>query len=151
MKRRILLAMLLVVAMVVISACNNNKGTVDEVDPVKEEMLENKISFVGDHNGVSKLVSFLPEFDENYKRGMYSLQTNTEPYGMTLYYNLAEGSSGEPMKVDPEMTKYAEYLFLCIENLGYVEYFYTSTLIVDNISRSSYTSLLKVEREIEEE
>jgi hypothetical protein len=148
-----------VAALIIVSACNTNKDNGNNnnppgngADPVLSEMMQHKISHVGDSSGVAKLLNYLPEFDENFQRGMYSLQTNIEPYGLTIYYDPAEnfdGATEAKMEPNQEMEKYANYLIQCIDNLGYVEYYFLDTVIEDERRTGSYVSILKVEEKDE--
>lgn len=109
-------------------------------------MQEHKIAHVGDNSGVGKLLSFLPQFDGSYVQDTFSLQTDTEPYGITIYYEPVENVSDVNMNKTEEMITYAEYLFECVDNLGYVEFAYRTTSSGGEREQSEYTVLLNVER-----
>ena len=131
-----------------LSSCESNTG--EQINysekPILSQMKEYKIKYVGDVGGVNKLLGFLPQFDKNYRHNMISLQTDTYPYGLTIYYEPVESFTDVSMNNTEEMTTYAKYLFECIDNLGYVEYAYRITPSENKLDESKYVILLKVER-----
>ena len=50
-----------------------------------KELYNSKIKYVGNNSGVSKIVRLLP-FAEGVKVEKIELHTDSEPYGVTLYY-----------------------------------------------------------------
>ncbi|MGL6199459.1 MAG: DUF4825 domain-containing protein [Lachnospiraceae bacterium] len=129
-------------------AIDDIKDSVESVleDSIISQMREYKTEYIGDNSSVSKLLSYLPQFDENYKQNMFSLQTTGEPYGITIYYEPVENVTDLNMSTTEGMTTCAGYLFNCIDNLGYVEYAYRTNPSNDVLEQSEYTVLLKVER-----
>jgi len=117
----------------------------DNSDNLLAQMQEYRVEYVGDNSGVSQLLSFLPQFDDNYVQNMFAIQTYVSPYGITIYYEAVENSDGSSMVVTEEMTTYAGYLFECIFDLGYIEYAYRTTPSDGKLERFAYTILLKVD------
>lgn len=114
-----------------------------------EQMQAHRIEYVGDVSGVSKLLTFLPDSDENYIQNMCAIETEQQPYGLTIYYEPAGDSPvSQPMQVSPELKVYAEYLFECIDNLGIVAFVYRTSPSRNTLTVSEYDVLLKVERSI---
>jgi len=111
------------------------------------QMQENRIDYVGDTSEVGRLLAFLPSFDENYTQNMFSLQTQDEPYGITIYYEPSEKWNGNSMIVTEEMAVFSEYLFESIGNLGYVEFAYRRSNSDGYLDKSEYQILLRIYRE----
>ena len=126
MKKRSL-AVLTLVALTILSTSCKPKIEEQENRPILAQMEEYSIEYIGDNSGVSKLLEFLPQFDKNYVQNMFVLQTDKEPYGITICYEPVEGETSMDMNETDEMNTYAGYLFSCIDNLGYVEYAYCTT------------------------
>lgn len=98
--------------------------------PILSQMQEHKINYLGENALVRKLLSYLPVFDENYQQNKFALQTDTEPYGLMIYYEPRENNNGSPMAPSSEeMLVYADYLFQCIGNLGYIEFKYVEPFL----------------------
>ena len=145
MKKRSL-AVLVLVALTMLSTSCKAKVEPQENRTVLSQMEQYSIEYLGDSGGVSKLLEFLPQFDKNYVRNMFALQTGNEPYGIVIYYEPTEGKASRNMNETEEMNTYAGYLFSCIDNLGYVEYAYRTTSSEGNLEADKYEVLLKVER-----
>jgi len=148
MKKAILQLLMVFIIAGSLTACGTNKSNQEDgsAKTVQEQMQEYHIKYVGDSSGVSKLLSFLPQFDKNYIQKMFSLQSSTKPYGITIYYEPAKKTKVPSMKKTKEMTTYANYLFETIDNLGYIEYAYRTTPSNNKLEQSEYKILLKVER-----
>lgn len=50
-------------------------------------------------------MTFLPKFDKDYIRNIFSLQTNDEPYGLTVYYEPVENINDVNMNVTGQPIK----------------------------------------------
>lgn len=95
---------------------------------LRKEINENKIqlsnadnlsnyqgTYIGDNSSVNNILLLLP-YSENKKN--ISLQTSTEPYGLTVTYN---------MDGNKEMMKYnSDKLFELIKNLGEITYIFNN-------------------------
>ena len=145
MKKRSLAILVLVCLTMFGTACQS-KIEPQENRTVLSQMEEHSIEYVGDNSGVSKLLSFLPQFNKTYIQNMFSLQTDREPYAIVIYYEPTEGEISTNMRITDEMNTYAGYLFSCIDNLGYVEYAYRMTPSEGNLEQDKYEVLLKIER-----
>lgn len=131
--------------MTLTSSCGAAQESATEA-AIFEQMQENKIQYVGNNSGVSRLLSFLPNFDKNYTQNMFSLQTQNKPYGIVIYYEPSEQWNGSDMAVTDEMTTYSEYLFECIDDLGYIEFSYRPSSSNGNLEKSEYQMLLHIDR-----
>lgn len=141
-KKIIFIAILLVFA--TLSACGlTYEGNTPEPTP------QNSISYVGDAPGVSRLLATLPNFDENFTQNMFSLQTQTEPYGIVIYYEPSEAWDGSGMEITDEMAMYADYLFDNIGNLGYVEFAYRTSASEGRPEELEYHVLLRIYRDLD--
>jgi len=92
---------------------------IDRIYPIRSQMLEHKIDYVGDNSGVGALLSYLPTFDENYKQSGFEITKNK---GLIVFYERNEKSSSDQMVFSNEVETYADYLFECIDNLEYIEF-----------------------------
>jgi len=123
-------------------------GTPDQ--PSRERMLANRIDHVGDASGVGRLLSFLPVFDENFTQNMVSLHTESEPYGLILYFEPnPQHWNGENMAASPEIQTYSDYLFESIGNLGYITFKYRMSPSVSGaaLEVDEYTELITITRD----
>ena len=146
MKRNVIIIIFSILVVALISSCSSKPQNITE-PTIYEQMQANKIEYVGDSSGVDRLLKLLPNFDQNYIQRFFSLQTISEPYGVTICYEPSEQYSGESMKVTAEMTTYAGYLFECIDNLGYIEFAYRLSSSNGNYEESAYELLWRVDRE----
>ena len=137
MKRKIILTCLTVVLL--LSAC----GLSEEVF---EQPAAQKILYVGDAPGVAGLLTLSPIFDENFTQNMFSIQTQSEPFGIVVYYEPSDNWAGAGMTITDEMTIFSEYLFERIGNLGYVEFAYRLSNSGGNLEKDEYQTLLRVYR-----
>ena len=147
MKRFLTLITLLLTALLLTSSC----GTTPENNPATtttlEQMQANSINYVGDSTGVARLLALLPIFDENFTQNMFSLQTQSTPYGITILYEPSDTWNGSSMAISDEMTVYAGHLFQNIGNLGYVEFAYRLSNTNSQLDISQYYTLLRIYRE----
>jgi len=129
----LIVCLLLVIAMA--TSCNSQKeeaateeaATVEISTSLYATMQKHKIEYVGDNSGVAKLLSFYPETEDGYVQKMFSLQTETEPYGLYVYFEPGDNWNGAPMKSTDELGDFLSGLGACIGNLGYVEFRYRTT------------------------
>lgn len=128
MKKNVLYAVkgiavvLIIVAFVVIirnvvSGTANSK-TEGNTMTLAEKLYEKKNAYVGDASADSALVQLLHSIGDVTESGM-ELQTEKEPYRLTLYYTENRMDS---IADSDEMLKNAILLFATIDNLGEVEY-----------------------------
>jgi len=89
-----------------------------------EAMAEAKTLYVGDPSAVGNVLSFSPLKEYNYT-GM-SLQTDTEPYGITLNYIIAQPNLYSPEEITEMAYLTAMNCFVLIDNVG------TVTINVEN-------------------
>ena len=148
MKKIIFVMLMVMVFGLILISCSSTKEPikVDSDDSIFEQMLEYKTEYIGDNSAVGKLLSFFPVFDDGYVQKMFALQTQAEPYGLTIYYESTEQGAGvEPREVE-RMALYAEHLFECINNLAYVEYAYRTTPSNGELDDAEYIIFSTVER-----
>jgi len=70
--------------------CNSrNRSTWNVAEKQIRELYNSKIKYVGNNSGVAKIVGLLP-FAEGVKVEKLELHTDSEPYGITLYYIIDE-------------------------------------------------------------
>ena len=148
MKKIISLNMFLSVVILLVSACSSRQeyDTIYNEDAVFEQMMGHRISYVGDASGVGRLLTFLPNFDENFTQNMFSIQTNSEPFGIVIYYEPSEGWGGNGMMETDEMAVFSEYLFESIDNLGYIEFAYRLSSSNGNLEKDEYQTMLRIYR-----
>jgi len=147
MKRKIALSIFLTAAVVFVSACSSPHEDENSVgSTVLEQMLEHRIPYIGDASEVSRLLAFLPDFDENFTQNMFSLQTQSEPFGIVIYYEPSENWNGDSMAVTDDMTMFSKHLFESIGNLGYIEFAYRLSNSNGNLEISEYQTLLHIYR-----
>ncbi len=145
--KKIYIGILLVIVVLISSGCANSNVVKDQdSSSILAEMRKNKIENLGDNTGVGKLISLLPNLDKNYKQNFFSLQTETEPYGLTIYYEPVDSSNIPEMSESEEMKTYSHYLFDCIGDLGYVEYAYRATPSTGDLVESEYKVILSINK-----
>ena len=149
MRSTIVLGVVLSITVLLASACGLQQAYEAAADEstVFEQMMNHRISYVGDASGVSQLLTFLPDFDENFTQHMFSLQTQSEPFGIVIYYEPSENWDGNGMMAADEMAVFAEYLFESIDNLGYTEFAYRLSNSNGNLEQDEYQTLLRVYRD----
>jgi hypothetical protein len=145
--------MLLVVTALLMSACQPGQENVADSPPanqpddlsVRKQMLEHKTKYIGDLS-VMNMLDYFPEFDQNYVRNMLALQTDVEPYGIIIYYEPSEKFNGSPMTISDGMVLYANFLFECVDNLGYVVYKYRTSPSSGKLNDEEYETLTRVDQ-----
>lgn len=143
--------------MAALGACSPSVSTpsaasvLETMASYRESMMEHKIPYVGDNSSVGKLLGFLPPIDENYRQNMFATQTQTEPYGLTIYYEPQDGKhrSDAPQPAQTLLNEYAQALFDNIENLGIVTFAYRPTPSNDTLDETAYQSLSTFDRPAE--
>jgi Domain of unknown function (DUF4825) len=97
--------------MIVLSGCSLNAES-------KTDLFQYKDSYVGDNSAVGNIVKQLAH---NKELKQISLQTNKEPYGITLDYNDLDAT-----KVDKEMKETvisnSTFLFALIKNVDWITF-----------------------------
>jgi hypothetical protein len=140
--------MFLLAVVLLVSACGSPQGRESVAEgTVFEQMTAHRIPYVGDASGVGRLLAFLPNFDENFTQNMFSLQTESEPFGIVIYYEPSEEWNGNSMIETDEMAIFSEYLFESIDNLGYIEFAYRLTNSNGNLEKDEYQVLLRIYRQ----
>lgn len=137
MKRNIVLGITLFALVLAFSACNYLPADVVVEEP------EQTPTYVGDAPGVGALLMHMPEFDRGFVQNMFALQTQTQPFGLVIYFEPSEHWDGSGMALTGELAVYAEELFEKIDNLGYVEFAYRLTSSGGILDVSEYNVLLR--------
>ena len=112
MKKKVIASILIVLSIMSISACKS-----------KEEMHEGsnlsqyKTDYVGDNSKVINIVSG-QEYPEGYSYDSIEIQSETEPYGLTVFLNVEPSAS----KLEDELQVNADMTFDLIGNLGKLDY-----------------------------
>jgi len=147
--KRILFVLLTVMALgLLLTSCSSVKENpeIDSDDSIFAQMLTYKTEYIGDSSAVGNLLNCLPVFDDEYVQKMFALQTQAEPYGLSIYYEATAKSGGAEPRETEKMALYAEHLFKCIDNLSYVEYAYRTTPSNGEPDDSEYIIFLTIER-----
>ena len=148
--------------LVFLTACSTDNPPTDnpptDNNQVATQMMENKVSNICDSVGVSRVLALLPAFDADYTQNMFALQTDNDPYGLTIYYEPTETYHNN-MQQPEEMKTYAGYLFDSIDKLGYVEFKYRTSKLDCSCDKETepaiascclndadYTLMIKVEK-----
>ena len=113
MKRNISVfcAALLLVGLLCLGGCGTQKQD--------STLYDSRVEFVGDAPGVGNLIEQLQY--GTYGSFTIALQTNKEPYGLTISYAKAPD---DPEKFTEDMEKKACFLFALVDNLGEVYWDY---------------------------
>lgn len=109
----VLIAIVIIILslMILRKEINENKSQVTKAD----DLSNYQGTYIGDNVSVNNILALLP-YSENKKK--ISLQTSTEPYGLTVNYN---------MDGNKEMMRYnSDKLFELIKNLGEITYIFNN-------------------------
>ena len=112
MKKKVLAIMLVTVSIMLISACGK-KEKLYEIPNLSQY----KTDYVGDSSNVINIVSG-QEYPEGYSYDSIEIQSETEPYGLTVF--LKDESSAS--RIADELQVNADMTFNLIGNLGTLEY-----------------------------
>lgn len=113
MKRKALAILLVIVAILSISACGTGNEELYEVP----DLSQYKTDYVGD---TSKVVSIISgqDYPEGYSYDSIEIQSETEPYGLIVFLKVEPSAS----KLDDELQINADMTFDLIGNLGTLDY-----------------------------
>ncbi|WP_158233056.1 MULTISPECIES: DUF4825 domain-containing protein [unclassified Sporosarcina] len=98
-------------------------GCSSTTDAPNEDLFEYKKSFIGDNSAVIHIIEQLPYADQF--EGV-SLETKTEPYGMTIQYEHM-GASMQESEYKEAAVYNASYLFTLIDNAQWVVFDFGDT------------------------
>jgi hypothetical protein len=137
-----LLAPAIIIVSLSLMGCGSNSTKISNQDGKSTSQVETydlekyKNSYVGDNTSVGNIVAKLPA--NEYNAG-FSLQTNKEPYGITINYKVNQNLGEEnyykfwsDKKVNKFLEKNAVVLLSLIQNADVIEF------NVDNIGEKSY-------------
>lgn len=115
MKKTILIIIILTMSLSIIGCTANNRSNESEFD----NYYKAKVQYVGNNSEVSVLINILGAGD--YGDYTISLQTSTEPYGLTVIYKDFEFKKDQPVTTSYLRIKYAYYALALVDNLSYIE------------------------------
>ncbi len=121
----------------------NNSGNDNDIDGYADlkKISSYKTSNVGDASKVGSIIENLPQPDPYHIQNMFSLQTDNEPYGLTVYYEYVdyEGES-EPFYLST-MDNNALILFTYIDNLDHITFAYRDTPSMGELEEDEYIGI----------
>ena len=128
---------------------------VDVVEYDVEKLRTLKTPYVGNASKVSEAVSALPLPGSGYVQRYISLETEIEPYGITVYYepkeeltNLLQYPEAEPVnEIYRVMEKNALVLLSLVENADEITFKVKNAPSEGKLEMSSYDGSLKFTRE----
>ena len=112
MKKKVLAIMLIAVSIMLISACEK-KEKLYEIPNLSQY----KTDYVGDSSNVINIVSG-QEYPEGYSYDSIEIQSETEPYGLTVFLKAEPSAS----MLEDELQVNADMTFDLIGNLGTIDY-----------------------------
>ena len=112
MKKKALAIIMVAVSIISISACGREE-TVYQVP----DLSQYKTDYVGDSSNVIKIVSG-QDYPEGYSYDSIEIQSETEPYGLTVFLKVEPSASG----LEDELQVNADMTFDLIGNLGTIDY-----------------------------
>lgn len=145
MKKNYTLILLLCTFLVLLAGCTP-KNEPEMEKTILQEMQEYKTENIGDSTAVSSMLNYLPSLDERFVQKMFALQTENEPFGLIIYYEPLPDYEGVELIKTQEMETYAGYLFECIDNLGYVEFAYRTTVSDNTLIPEDYSTVTTITR-----
>ncbi|ARJ39388.1 hypothetical protein SporoP8_11190 [Sporosarcina ureae] len=93
-------------------------GCSSTTDQPSEDVFQYKGSFIGDNSAVIHIIEQL-RYAEQFEE--VSLETKTEPYGMTIQYENMDAAMGERDYKETAVYN-ASYLFTLIDNVEWVDF-----------------------------
>ena len=130
MKNKLSILIIMTIILLSLSAC----GTDSKSDLY--DLMEYKDSYVGNNSAVGNIIAMLPA--NAYGSG-FSLQTETEPYGITINYSINQKLGEEnynkfwsDKKINEFLEKNAVVLFALVKNVDVIEF------NVDQIGEEQY-------------
>ena len=112
MKKKVLAIMLIAVSIMLISACEKKEKLYEIPD-----LSQYKTDYVGDSSNVINIVSS-QEYPEGYSYDSIEIQSETEPYGLTVFLKAEPSAS----MLEDELQVNADMTFDLIGNLGTLDY-----------------------------
>ena len=112
MKKKVLAIMLVAMSIMLISACGKKENLYEIPD-----LSQYKTDYVGDSSNVINIVSG-QEYPEGYSYDSIEIQSETEPYGLTVFLKVEPSAS----KLKDELQVNADMTFDLIGNLGVLDY-----------------------------
>ena len=112
MKKKVLAIMLIAVSIMLISACEKKEKLYEIPD-----LSQYKTDYVGDSSNVINIVSN-QEYPEGYSYDSIEIQSETEPYGLTVFLKAEPSAS----MLEDELQVNADMTFDLIGNLGTLDY-----------------------------
>ncbi|MEJ8553128.1 DUF4825 domain-containing protein [Tepidibacter sp. Z1-5] len=130
MKKIFILVFILILGFTLFTACKSNETkSTNKIQEINiEKLIEYKDSYVGDNSAVGGILYNLPG---NIYVKQFSLQTNTEPYGIKVDYGLQENSNlkeedfdkyWNSESVENIFLNNATTLFILVKNVDKVEF-----------------------------
>ena len=112
MKKKVLAIMLVAMSIMLISACGKKENLYEIPD-----LSQYKTDYVGDSSNVINIVSS-QEYPEGYSYDSIEIQSETEPYGLTVFLK----SNPSASTLEDELQVNADLTFDLIGNLGTIDY-----------------------------
>ena len=112
MKKKVHAIMLVAVSIMLISACGKREKLYEIPD-----LSQYKTDYVGDSSNVINIVSS-QEYPEGYSYDSIEIQSETEPYGLTVFLKDEPSAS----RIEDELQVNADMTFNLIGNLGTLDY-----------------------------
>lgn len=112
MKKKAIAIILVVLSIISVSACGKKEEMYEVPDLSKY-----KTDYVGDAPNVINIVSG-QEYPEGYSYDSIEIQSETEPYGLTVFLKAEPSAS----KLENELQVNADMTFDLISNLGTLDY-----------------------------
>ena len=112
MKKKVLAIMLVAMSIMLISACGKKENLYEIPD-----LSQYKTDYVGDSSNVINIVSG-QEYPEGYSYDSIEIQSETEPYGLTVFLKAEPSAS----MLEDELQVNADMTFDLIGNLGTIDY-----------------------------
>ena len=103
---------MVLISIILVSACGKNEEMYEIPD-----LAQYKTDYVGDVSNVVSIVSG-QEYPEGYSYDSIEIQSETEPYGLTVFLKVEPSVS----ELDDEWQVYADTTFDLIGNLGTLDY-----------------------------
>lgn len=113
MKRNVIAAALVILSLMSFTACGGRTKELYEVP----DLSQYKTEYVGDAPNVVNIVS-QQDYPEGYSYDSIEIQSETEPYGLTVFLKAAPAAS----EIEDELQTNADMAFDLIGNLDTLEY-----------------------------
>lgn len=113
MKRNVIATALVILSLMSLTACGGRTKELYEVP----DLSQYKTEYVGDAPNVVNIVS-QQDYPEGYSYDSIEIQSETEPYGLTVFLKAAPAAS----EIEDELQTNADMAFDLIGNLDTLEY-----------------------------